>query len=108
MDLLRDHGLPVPKILAYSIDPRNTIGAEYVLMDLAQGRPLADVWFGLSYKERVKIFSQIAVIESNCSDSTCQGTGVYPMRKIFLLAWEEHRSSLPVRKRHFASAQTFL
>jgi hypothetical protein len=64
MDFLGNHGLPVPKIHGYSIDPRNTVGAEYVLMDLAQGKPLGDVWFRLSDRERAKMLSQIAVIES--------------------------------------------
>lgn len=45
MDLAQSHGVQVPKVFGYSADPDNPVGAEYILMEKVQGRPLGDIWF---------------------------------------------------------------
>lgn len=37
---LRSHGVPVPKVLAYSADHANAVGTEYILLEKISGRPL--------------------------------------------------------------------
>ncbi|RDB27007.1 Altered inheritance of mitochondria protein 9, mitochondrial [Hypsizygus marmoreus] len=44
MDFLRRLGLPVPKVLAWSSQSTNPVGAEYIIMEPASGMPVAKVW----------------------------------------------------------------
>lgn len=64
MDLARGNGIPVPAIFDYSIDANNPVGAEYILMEKLSGKPLGDVWFALSEKERVKVISAVVDCEA--------------------------------------------
>ena len=59
MTLVRNHGIPVPVIYGYSTNTNNPVGAEYILMEKAEGRPLGDVWFTLSQRDRIKVLSRI-------------------------------------------------
>ncbi|KAJ5528906.1 hypothetical protein N7527_002299 [Penicillium freii] len=61
--LLRVHGVPVPKVLAYSPDQTNAAGTEYMLLERLEGTPLSDQWFSMDTKARVKIMRQIGNIE---------------------------------------------
>lgn len=65
MDLVRNHGIPVPKIYGYSTNVDNPVGAEYILMEKAKGKSLGDVWFTLSQKDRIKVLSGIVEHEAN-------------------------------------------
>lgn len=60
---LRSHGVPVPKVLAYSADHANAVGTEYILLEKISGRPLSDQWFSMDTKTRVKIMKQIVEVE---------------------------------------------
>ncbi|KAJ5928331.1 kinase-like protein [Penicillium verhagenii] len=60
--VLRAHGVPVPKVLAYSPD-QNAIGTEYLLLERLEGTPLSDQWFSMDTKTRVKIMRQIVDME---------------------------------------------
>ena len=64
IDLVRSHGVPAPRVFGYSADASNSVGAEYILMEKAPGRPLGDAWFGLSEKQRIKVLSGIVDIEA--------------------------------------------
>lgn len=59
MDLVRSHGVPVPKVLDYSTDAANSVAAEYILTEKVCGRSLGDVWFTMSDKERLKVLSAV-------------------------------------------------
>ncbi|CAI7621411.1 unnamed protein product [Penicillium glandicola] len=61
--LLRAHGVPVPKVLAYSPDQTNAVGTEYILLEKLEGTPLSDQWFSMDTKTRVKIMRQIVDVE---------------------------------------------
>ncbi|PYI17581.1 kinase-like protein [Aspergillus violaceofuscus CBS 115571] len=61
--LLRAHGVPVPKVLAYSPDQTNAVGAEYILLERLEGTPLSNQWFSMDTKTRVKIMRQIVDVE---------------------------------------------
>ena len=64
MDLVRNHGLPVPQGYGYSTDVDNTVGVEYILMEKSRGKALGDVWLTLSQKDRVKVLSGITKLEA--------------------------------------------
>ncbi|PYH82672.1 kinase-like protein [Aspergillus uvarum CBS 121591] len=61
--LLRAHGVPVPKVLAYSPDQTNAVGAEYILLERLEGTPLSNQWFSMDTKTRVKTMRQIVDVE---------------------------------------------
>ncbi|KAJ5213404.1 hypothetical protein N7449_000573, partial [Penicillium cf. viridicatum] len=61
--LLRAHGVPVPKVLAYSPDQTNAVGTEYMLLERLEGTPLSGQWFSMDTKTRVKIMRQIVDME---------------------------------------------
>lgn len=61
--LLCAHGLPVPKVLAYSPDHTNAVGSEYILLELLEGTPLSEQWFSMDNKTRVKIMRQLVDLE---------------------------------------------
>ncbi|PYI04636.1 phosphotransferase family protein [Aspergillus sclerotiicarbonarius CBS 121057] len=62
--LLRAHGLPVPRVYAYSTDAKNPVGSEYIIMEKLPGRPLGDRWFELSDRERLKVLLQLVQLEA--------------------------------------------
>ena len=63
LDLVRANGVPVPKVLCYSTDPENAVGAEYMIMEKLPGRPIGDKWFDLSRQQRLKIISEVVKTE---------------------------------------------
>jgi aminoglycoside phosphotransferase (APT) family kinase protein len=50
--LVKLHGVPVPNDLDYSTTQENPVGAEYIIMDKAQGEELGDRWFSLPDLDR--------------------------------------------------------
>lgn len=67
LELVRSHGIPVPKVLHYSADAENPVGAEFIIMEKLPGRPLGDQWFSLSEDQRLKVISEVVRIEVNLS-----------------------------------------
>lgn len=63
LDLLRSHSIPVPKVLAYSPDHTNPVGAEYTVLEKIDGIPLSNQWFSMDNKTRVKIMRQVIDVE---------------------------------------------
>lgn len=61
--LLRAYGVPVPKVLAYSLDQTNPVGNEYVILERLEGTPLSDQRFSMDTKTRVNIMRQIVDVE---------------------------------------------
>lgn len=63
LTLLHAHGVPVPKVFAYSPDQTNAVGAGYMLLEKLEGIPLSDQWFSMDTKTRVKVMRQIVDME---------------------------------------------
>lgn len=63
LDVLHSRGIPVPKVLGYSPDTTNPVGAEYILLEKLEGVPLSNQWFTMDNKSRVKIMRQIIGLE---------------------------------------------
>ncbi|UPX15252.1 uncharacterized protein EKO05_0005707 [Ascochyta rabiei] len=64
MDLLRMHGIPVPKIYSYSATSENPAGTEYIFMELVRGTNLGDIWFSLPEKARITVVTRLVELES--------------------------------------------
>ena len=59
-------GIPVPRILTWSSDRNNPVGAEYILEEKAQGKPLANLWQDWDewpLESRYNIIDQVVEIE---------------------------------------------
>lgn len=67
LDLVRAAGIPVPKVLYYSPDAENPVGAEFMILEKLPGRPIGDVWFDLTEKQRLKITSEVVRTEVKLS-----------------------------------------
>ncbi|KAM5464266.1 hypothetical protein MauCBS54593_007085 [Microsporum audouinii] len=63
LDFLRENGIPVPKVYAWSSDKDNEVGTEYIIMEKATGKPLTDCWFDLTPKEMLKLVTSYVDIE---------------------------------------------
>ena len=64
MNLVRSHGVPVPKVLGYSTTTHNAVGSEYIIMEKVKGGDLGDVWYELAEKERIKVTVEVTKLES--------------------------------------------
>ncbi|KAF1932981.1 uncharacterized protein M421DRAFT_399461 [Didymella exigua CBS 183.55] len=64
MDLLRMHGIPVPKIYSYSATSENPAGTEYIFIELVRGTNLGDIWFSLPEKARITVVTRLVELES--------------------------------------------
>jgi hypothetical protein len=60
--------IPVPRVLAWSSDIANDIGAEYIIMEHAVGTPLFRIWDDMDQVKRLKLIENIAQLEKQFSD----------------------------------------
>ncbi|KAI1427543.1 kinase-like domain-containing protein [Xylaria sp. FL1777] len=58
-------GLPVPKVLAWSIDADNPVHSEYIIMEEATGTQLSQVWDTLPLETKLEIVKDLVNIENN-------------------------------------------
>ena len=83
MDLVRSHGVPVPKVLDYATTRHNAIGSEYIIMEKVKGRDLGQTWYKLTEKERLQVTIQITKLESLLFSITLPGYGsIYHKRDL--------------------------
>ncbi|KAL5522657.1 hypothetical protein ACEPAG_8675 [Sanghuangporus baumii] len=69
-------GLPVPRVLAWCADRMKTpVGAEYIIMEKAQGTELYKVWSRLDLKQKKAIVDQWIGIEKALLRSSAGGYG---------------------------------
>ncbi|KAM5453108.1 hypothetical protein MaudCBS49596_002884 [Microsporum audouinii] len=64
LGLLHYHDIPVPKVLGYSANPDNPVGAEFILMEKVNGTPIGDSWYTLSDKQRLKVLAGLVQLEA--------------------------------------------
>lgn len=58
-------GTPVPKVLAWSSRSDNPVGAEYIIMEKAQGVQLKEIWNKLDIEVRLNIVKKIAKYQAD-------------------------------------------
>ncbi|KAK2871604.1 hypothetical protein FQN49_003020 [Arthroderma sp. PD_2] len=59
--------IPVPKVLAWSSNPQNTLGTEYIIMEMAKGVQLYTSWGDLSQSGRLEIIKSLVFMEKQLS-----------------------------------------
>lgn len=74
LDFLRAKGIPVPRVLDYSIG-ENAVGVEYMLMERLPGKPLSGIWFSLAEEERCHILHKIVLMETKLFANTLPACG---------------------------------
>lgn len=55
--------MPVPRVLAWSCDPANPVGAEYIVEEKAAGTRLGSVWHDWPRKSKLRVIDQVGKIE---------------------------------------------
>ncbi|KAL4773725.1 hypothetical protein BDW60DRAFT_20650 [Aspergillus nidulans var. acristatus] len=66
MDFLRSTlHLPVPEVLAWNsaVDSTNRVGAEYIIMEHAPGKILADVWRYMDVERKIGTVEDIVAVQ---------------------------------------------
>lgn len=56
--------IPVPKVLAWSADSANPVGAEYIIMEKAPGIQLFKVWDDITEFDRLQLIQSLTQLES--------------------------------------------
>lgn len=64
MEFMRDLGVPVPKVLAWSSNAENEVGAEYIIMEKAQGIQLKEVWDVMPSTQKCRFLADLVSIEA--------------------------------------------
>ncbi|KAK2766152.1 hypothetical protein FQN54_007668 [Arachnomyces sp. PD_36] len=63
-EFLRDAlNIPTPRIIAWSADRNNSVGAEYILEEKAPGVPLGSLWYQWPMESKLAMISQVVGIE---------------------------------------------
>ena len=75
MEFLRMKGIPIPKIFDWSSSSSNDIGSEYIIMERAHGKELADTWYTMTFKERMTMIEKIVEIERTLFDIPFPASG---------------------------------
>jgi hypothetical protein len=67
--------IPVPRILSWSSDAENPVGAEYIIEEVASGKPLGGLWSSLSKESQFDVVSQIVDLELKLSEASFRRHG---------------------------------
>jgi hypothetical protein len=57
--------LPVPRVFAYSADPLNPVGADYIITDKARGTQLGSLWHQWSTESQLNFVAKLVDFETN-------------------------------------------
>ena len=68
LNLIRSKEIAVPKVLAYSVDSENAVGSECIIMEKVSEKPIGDMWYELTEKQRVKVILGIVKLEAKILD----------------------------------------
>lgn len=68
-------GIPTPRIYAYSSNSDNPVGAEYIIEERAQGKPLGSLWHEWSLEARLNLVTQLANWEMRLKSVSFQKHG---------------------------------
>jgi aminoglycoside phosphotransferase (APT) family kinase protein len=75
MDFVRLHGIPVPRVFAYSVTNENPVGTEYMIMEKVSGNELGNLWYTMTEEQRLKMLFQIVKIETLLFTIELPGSG---------------------------------
>lgn len=67
--------IPTPRIIAWSADRNNAVGAEYILEEKAPGVPLGGLWAQWPMKFKLQMISQIVEVERQLASATFTNSG---------------------------------
>ncbi|GLB12524.1 hypothetical protein AtubIFM57258_010206 [Aspergillus tubingensis] len=65
--LRRNTTIPVPRVLSWSSDRSNSVGAEYIVMEKATGVPLFRVWGDMTEFEKLQLIQNLTKLEAQLS-----------------------------------------
>ncbi|KAF2672503.1 phosphotransferase enzyme family protein [Microthyrium microscopicum] len=57
-------GIPVPRVLAYCANTTNPVGSEYILMEIASGAQLSEVWDHMEIDDQAKVVESVTDVET--------------------------------------------
>ena len=80
--------LPVPRIYAYSLDPLNLVGAEYIIEEKAGGKPLGSLWYQWQTESQLSLVAQLVDFETKLTSVSFRRHGCIYYKKVL-----EKRSS---------------
>lgn len=59
--------IPVPRVLSWSSDESNPVGAEYIIMEKAAGVPLFEQWGRMAEIEKLELIKNLTKLEAQLS-----------------------------------------
>lgn len=67
--LVRRHtSIPAPRVLSWSSDGSNRVGAEYIVMEKAAGVPLSQVWGTMNEFDKLQLIKNLTNLESELAN----------------------------------------
>ena len=72
---------PVPRIYAYSLDPLNPVGAEYIIEEKAEGQPLGTLWHHWKTESKADLVTQLVDLETKLTPVSFQKHGCIYYKK---------------------------
>jgi len=76
MLIVREHTtIPVPKVLAWSANASNPVGAEYIIMEKASGVQLFSKWEKMTELEQFRLIQNLTRLEGQLADINFPANG---------------------------------
>ncbi|KAH7400675.1 kinase-like domain-containing protein [Phaeosphaeria sp. MPI-PUGE-AT-0046c] len=79
--LQKHTSIPVPRVLAWSSDSSNPVGAEYIVMEKAAGVQLFNTWGTMSDSDRFELVQQITELEGELASIRFPANGSLYLRE---------------------------
>ncbi|KAF2463885.1 kinase-like protein [Lindgomyces ingoldianus] len=73
--------LPVPRMYAYSLDPLNPVGAEYIIEEKAEGKPLGSLWYQWQTESQLDLVNQLVDFETKLTSVSFRRHGCIYYKK---------------------------
>lgn len=73
--------LPIPRIYAYSLDPDNPVGVEYIIEEKARGRPLRSFWHQWEAESQLSLVTQLVDFETKMTSISFRRHGCIYYKK---------------------------
>ena len=64
MEFVRELGVPVPKVLAWSSRANTEVGAEYIIMEKAKGVPLSTLWHKMTQDQQASVLDELVDVDA--------------------------------------------